>query len=162
MRTKLFKCMVQFTVQSKSGPNWGSLFWLVVFLVLCGVDMLTRSICFKYCDVSIGRYLGLQPFANYHFAFSIELPVILMYTVYALALCLLVTYVLPRWNGFTFWVRIAWIAVLAGALGNIVERLVLGYVRDFIQLGTGFFNLGDVYIIAAVLCLFCYAQRRTI
>ena len=48
--------------------------------------------------------------------------------------------------------------VLAGGLGNLVDRLFLGEVRDFINFGiaglrTGIMNLADLYILAAAIVM---------
>lgn len=41
---------------------------------------------------------------------------------------------------------------VAGASGNLADRILFGYVRDFIDLGLGFvFNLADVFIVVGLL-----------
>jgi signal peptidase II len=56
--------------------------------------------------------------------------------------------------------------VLAGGLGNLVDRLFLGEVRDFINFGiggvrTGIMNLADLYILAAaIVMIVCMVRAR--
>lgn len=51
--------------------------------------------------------------------------------------------------------------VLAGAFSNIADRVVLGYVRDFINFGLGFtFNLADVFIIIGIIMLLYNSQKH--
>ncbi len=45
--------------------------------------------------------------------------------------------------------------ILAGAVSNLLDRLTLGYVRDFIDLNLGFtFNVADIFIVLGLLALF--------
>ncbi|HBO49137.1 MAG TPA: signal peptidase II [Clostridiales bacterium] len=48
--------------------------------------------------------------------------------------------------------------ILSGAIGNLVDRLFLGYVRDFIsiKLFSFVFNLADLFITAGVICFLVY------
>lgn len=44
-----------------------------------------------------------------------------------------------------------WGLIIAGLLGNLLDRLFLGWVRDFIWLGLGgIFNIADMYILLAI------------
>ncbi len=48
--------------------------------------------------------------------------------------------------------------IISGAIGNLVDRLFLGYVRDFIsiKLFSFVFNLADLFITAGVICFLVY------
>ena len=48
--------------------------------------------------------------------------------------------------------------ILSGAIGNLVDRLFLGYVRDCIsiKLFSFVFNLADLFITAGVICFLVY------
>ena len=53
-------------------------------------------------------------------------------------------------------VRIVLAVIEAGAIGNLLDRLILGYVRDFIDLskvGFGIANLADFYIVLGAVAL---------
>lgn len=59
---------------------------------------------------------------------------------------------------------IAFALVLAGGIGNLVDRASLGYVRDFANVGigpvrTGVFNIADMAIMAAAGLLAWFALR---
>jgi len=79
-----------------------------------------------------------------------------------LVTCILILYVFVRTPAGHRWTHIWCGLVLAGALGNLYDRLLFGYVRDFIHItrcvnlfGRTFawpyvFNLADVYLVAGI------------
>lgn len=132
-------------------------FWFGLFLVLVGIDQLTKYLAFH---TSFGSFLNaLKPavrkfhYFNHNFAFSLPLPPWLMYILYAAILGLIIWYIAKSFRRLSALAWTAWILILAGALSNIGERMSLGYVRDFIYIMSGIFNLADGYIIAGVAIL---------
>ena len=99
------------------------------------------------------KYLAKDIFQNHNFAFSLPVSAYLMYLVYFIGIASIAAYLfkqhqnLPKANFF------AWLVILAGAGSNVGERVVLGYVRDWIYIGNGVFNFADGYIIAGLLIL---------
>ncbi len=114
--------------------------WGVFLLVLVGLDQLVKTYAHNV-------------FKNNFFAFSLPLPVWLMYLVYATVLAGMVYYCVKNYRVFSLLQTLAWTLIFAGAVSNIGERITLGYVRDFIYILNGVFNLADGYIIAGVLML---------
>jgi signal peptidase II len=52
------------------------------------------------------------------------------------------------------WLKMTFVLILSGILGNSCDRVFLGYVRDFILWpGPGTPNLADLYIDSGVICL---------
>src|SRR6202044_1911289 len=88
-------------------------------------------------------YFGIVPFENFNFAFSLPLPAGLMYIVYAIILAAIFYYLLKQYKQLSTAAKFAWLLVVTGALCNVLERIVLGYVRDFIYVFSGIFNLAD-------------------
>lgn len=101
----------------------------------------------------VSKFLAPDIFLNRHFAFSWKMPPALMYLIYFGILVGVVLYLLQHFLQWNFRQRLPWLLIVSGALSNVGERLVLGYVRDWIYLGSGIFNLADSYIIAGVLIL---------
>lgn len=105
----------------------------------------------------ISKFLVKEPFRNYFFAFSIQLPAWVMYGIYVIAIALIVRYIFKNFFAIVFFNKLAWILILSGASSNVVERLVLGYVRDFIYIylfrWVGIYNLADGYIILGIIIL---------
>lgn len=48
---------------------------------------------------------------------------------------------------------LALVFLLAGVTSNLADRAVLGYVRDYINIGSIMFNLADVMIVAGALVI---------
>lgn len=52
---------------------------------------------------------------------------------------------------------ISMVLVLAGAFGNLIDRIALGYVRDYIYVNISimpyYFNIADIFITAGVICM---------
>ena len=55
-----------------------------------------------------------------------------MYLIYAVVLLGMSLYLFKTWNRFVNIQKLAWAFVYAGGISNIVERIILGHVRDFI------------------------------
>lgn len=70
----------------------------------------------------------------------------------------------PRYHGL----KICAIMITAGALGNMVDRIALGYVVDFLYFSLidfPIFNVADIYVTTAtaillVLLCFCYKEEE--
>ncbi len=57
----------------------------------------------------------------------------------------------------TIWVRMAFGLLLGGALGNLLDRLRLGHVTDFFDVGPWpIFNIADSSIVVGIFVLFLY------
>ena len=128
--------------------------WPFVFLLLALVlaDLLTK------------HFAG-HIFKNNQFAFSLPLPLWLIYIIYAVVLASIAFYVYKHHWGFGFYAKIAWVLIFAGALCNILERIALGFVRDFIYITlrqwTGVYNLADFYIILGIIILLFLPKEQT-
>lgn len=138
----------------------GSLVWFLSGAVLFGVDLGSRLICFHYCNWALNSFLGLHPFKNALFAFSLPIPLALMYGIYIVVLSVLCAYVVYNWPALAARFRVAWLLIVVGAMANVGERIVSGYVRDFIQIGTGYLNLGDLYILVGVAYLLYHNSMK--
>jgi signal peptidase II len=69
-------------------------------------------------------------------------------------------YVIKEINNFTLFKIFGLMLILAGGLGNIIDRIIYDrHVTDFMNMGigavrTGIFNVADVYITSGVVALF--------
>lgn len=54
------------------------------------------------------------------------------------------------------WAKIALVLIISGAIGNLIDRLILGYVRDFlyfILIDFPIFNVADILVVVGVILL---------
>ena len=76
-----------------------------------------------------------------------------------IAIILILVYLIfSKQNSYLFFVSIA--LIFSGALGNLIDRLAFGYVRDFIQFDFWktfpIFNVADIALTVGVVCLCIY------
>ena len=74
----------------------------------------------------------------------------------------LVVHLLRHGRSHDAWTRVGLTAVLAGAAGNMIDRLRLGYVIDFLHFRVGWFdfpvfNLADVLVVGGATLLLAMA-----
>ncbi len=132
---------------------------IAVLTSLTAMELANRFLTERIAVV--GTFAGLTKSFNDGVAFSITFPLAIQYTLIfaALGLVLWLAYTSPRsiWNSFGFGM------ILGGALGNIVDRLLDGFVTDYFQVGTfPIFNVADSWITVgiAVLLLGIIMERR--
>ena len=78
----------------------------------------------------------------------------IIFTVLAIGITLAIVYYFPRVPAQDWILRIAMCFQLGGALGNLVDRIVLGRVTDFISVGSfAVFNIADASISVGVFIL---------
>lgn len=128
--------------------------------VLIGVDMLTKS----YFD---GKYIpiieGVVSFTSSHntgAAFSMlnDNPTFLLVITIVFLLMVVVFGVINFKNSSKTY-NIGYVLILAGALGNFIDRVALGYVRDFISLDIihfAIFNFADSCLTIGVMLVIIY------
>lgn len=141
----------------KIKPHFGvlSIILLVVIAVLIAADLLTKH--FEEADVwtSHGPVLGglidiKSGVHNYGVAFGVTIgPVPALVITFILLGAMIFSFiVLP--NRFVL-LKVAISLVIAGAIGNIVDRLIFGYVRDWCGLwmfgSIAYCNFADFWIV---------------
>lgn len=113
-------------------------------IVLLGIDLFTK---YLFYDKQILSEI-FHPVMNYGISWSIPVHYALIYGI-AFGMIVILTRLLVRkeisWRVFSFF--------LAGTLGNIIDRIFLGGVRDFILVFDWFpvFNIADVFLNVAVI-----------
>jgi signal peptidase II len=119
-------------------------FYFLILGSLILIDQLSKLAVSK---------LGWSIFLNDQFAFSLPVPIVLMFAIYLLVLSGSLFYIYKFWKNFSSQQKLAWTLVVAGGLSNVVERIFLGSVRDFIPLAGGMLNFADFYILIGLVLL---------
>jgi signal peptidase II len=144
-------------------PYLGSFVFILGGIILIVIDQLVKYIAFKNPQWEVLRFLEplarQENFRNYLFAFSLPIPQWLIFIVYGAVLYLIFQYLSRQYYSLNRNEKIAWVLVVAGALSNIGERIILGYVRDFIYIATGIFNIADLYILLGIIVLVTSANK---
>ena len=143
---------------------------VLFFAVLVAIDLLTKQIVFdlledKYSYVVLDKIFSLQLARNTGASFSILPGQITFLTIMPMiAIAGIAALLIVRPNTPTN-LRIGAIMIAAGALGNLVDRMAFGYVRDFIDyvfldtfFGIDFAigNVADLFLLMGVIMLIVY------
>lgn len=74
-----------------------------------------------------------------------------VFTVLAFVVTALIIYYYPRVDADDWWLKLAMGMQMGGAMGNVIDRLTMGRVTDFISIGTfPVFNVADSTISVGV------------
>ncbi|MBQ7908543.1 MAG: signal peptidase II [Elusimicrobiaceae bacterium] len=123
---------------------------LITLIILLGVDRLTKRLtlaCLENKDVVLAPFLHLTYVQNTGAAFGMMQGGNLILIIVSL---LILAYLLKSWQEFCAmgaWVKWGLVLILGGALGNLYDRITLGFVVDFIDLRVWpVFNAADSFI----------------
>lgn len=140
--------------------RWHSL----VFILLLVLDQLTKWLSNFYLDYFTP--LVLLPHVSLHLvhnpgaAWGIFAHKPLFLTLVSMAV-LGVLWVMRHRFGTDAWTRFALVFLAAGTTGNLIDRLTVGYVTDFINISViPVFNVADVLINVGVFGLLIDSFRK--
>ncbi len=99
--------------------------------------------------------------------FQDRIPVFLIFTSIILILCFRIMYNVVDVKRFRL-VKYVLILLISGALGNLIDRVTLGYVVDFLHfelIDFPVFNVADIYVVvsmcsAIILLMFVYSNTE--
>ncbi len=137
---------------------------ILIFLILVFVDLLSKYLVFNYIDLY--KFIKITPFFDvthiHNFGvsfglFSETIPSLYLIIIGLLVVLFVVYLLLNAQNKLEYW---GLFIIICGAIGNIVDRLINGFVIDFIyfhinQYYWPAFNFADIYIsIGIIMILF--------
>lgn len=97
-------------------------------------------------------WLGWEYFPNTGVAFSIPFPYPLL--IIATPLILIWFVIQIRKHQTTTLFNTGMIFIIAGAVSNLIDRMLFNFTIDYIRIFTSIFNLADVAIVAGAICCF--------
>ncbi len=142
---------------------WG--FGLAAFILL--TDQVTKALITVSMTPNqsiplIGDLLQLTYIRNPASAFGLDLVPSWFNVIFGVVASLVIAWYMIRLPKREYWPRIALAMILAGALGNLVDRVRFGDVVDFIHVGLSsrvvwpIFNVADMGVSVGVTLLMLY------
>lgn len=133
---------------------------LILIIILIAADLATKY----FAATTLGPrpfqilpFFKLQYVQNTGIAWSIAIPQAILIPLNFLILLFIPFYALKNLDLRHKISKIALALIIAGAIGNIYDRLFLGYVRDFIAIGWWpIFNLADSYLTIGIFLIFLF------
>lgn len=136
---------------------------VILFLLLVAIDLWTKSIAVKALANGVHKELihGVLEFyyiQNRGAAFGIFQNGTLILGLISAVSFVVISFLYTRIPGGKKYLplRIVFIFLCAGAAGNLIDRVTLQYVRDFIYFSLidfPVFNVADIYVTCSVFCL---------
>ena len=132
--------------------------YLSIFVIL--IDQFTKYIMFNNYKTFINKdYLlfRLDFVKNYGAAFNILNGNRILLSFISIVFSILLTYLILRKNTLNFFDLISYSFILGGTIGNGIDRVIRGFVIDFINLNVinfPVFNIADISINIGFIFLF--------
>lgn len=125
--------------------------YLFLALLVASLDMATKAMTLNFIDFGqhidiISGIVGLTATKNTGIAFSMFSDSGWILTAIIGVLVLILAVMMLAGKGFTGFERICLALILGGAIGNLLDRLIYGYVLDMIEVlfvDFAVFNLAD-------------------
>ncbi len=152
----------------------------IVMICLFAADLISKSIVETTMEYGeriaiIPKFLNIHYLTNPDAAFGAgfikdllgNMGARIFFSVFAVAASVAFVLVLIKNKGKSKWFRVAVAMFVAGAMGNCIDRMFLGYVRDFIEFEyfgltiwgrtTWYvFNIADVALVVGVIMIVIY------
>lgn len=137
---------------------------MVIVALLTAIDQLTKAIVAGSFTVYESRDVIKNVFSftyvqNKGIAWGMlsgKKMLFLIVTAIVLVLCFYVYYNIADNKKFRF-MRVCLLFLIAGAIGNMIDRIKLGYVIDFFSfdlINFPVFNVADIYVVCSMILIF--------
>lgn len=130
--------------------------FLIIALGLAALDQLSKFLLYGKSYVING--IGISPASNTGAAFGILQNNNLVLALFSMVVIGFIIYYHKKLKGIQ---QIGILLILAGALGNLLDRFLFGFVRDFISFYSWpIFNFADSYNVIGVFLIIISELRR--
>ncbi len=128
----------------------------IFVLILIVIDQLTK-LYFIGKHIYLFKYFSFNFVANTGISFGFFKGYNILFILISLLVILFVFYFYNKEKKHS----LAFNFILAGAFGNLIDRIFRGYVIDFVDLGFWpVFNLADVFVTCGALLLLYYMMKE--
>ncbi|WP_282926774.1 signal peptidase II [Helcococcus kunzii] len=142
--------------------------YIIFFTIAVALDQITKLLAIKYLKHAptiklIDNWLHLTYLENSGAAWGIFQSATLFFSVITIIICFAICwYLLKNSNNIDMLIKLPLVMIMAGAVGNLIDRLRLGYVVDFIFTPLGglynfpVFNFADIFVSVSAIFLAVY------
>lgn len=138
--------------------------YFLISALLVGLDQWSKYLTVQ--NISLGEtkefipgFLSLTHLRNTGAAWSLlEGKMIFFYVITVIVSVVIINLLIKNYKK-SIWYSVGLSFVLAGAIGNFIDRVRLGYVVDMLQtdfMNFPIFNVADSTLVVGVICIFIY------
>ena len=138
--------------------------YFLISALLVGLDQWSKYLTVQ--NISLGEtkefipgFLSLTHLRNTGAAWSLLEGKMIFFYVITVIVSVVIIYLLIKNYKKIIWYSVGLSFVLAGAIGNFIDRVRLGYVVDMLQtdfMNFPIFNVADSTLVVGVICIFIY------
>lgn len=138
--------------------------YFLISALLVGLDQWSKYLTVQ--NISLGEtkefipgFLSLTHLRNTGAAWSLLEGKMIFFYVITVIVSVVIIYLLIENYKKSIWYSVGLSFVLAGAIGNFIDRVRLGYVVDMLQtdfMNFPIFNVADSTLVVGVICIFIY------
>lgn len=138
--------------------------YFLISALLVGLDQWSKYLTVQ--NISLGEtkefipgFLSLTHLRNTGAAWSLLEGKMIFFCVITVIVSVVIIYLLIKNYKKSIWYSVGLSFVLAGAIGNFIDRVRLGYVVDMLQtdfMNFPIFNVADSTLVVGVICIFIY------
>ena len=138
--------------------------YFLISALLVGLDQWSKYLTVQ--NISLGEtkefipgFLSLTHLRNTGAAWSLLEGKMIFFYVITVIVSVVIIYLLIKNYKKSIWYSVGLSFVLAGAIGNFIDRVRLGYVVDMLQtdfMNFPIFNVEDSTLVVGVICIFIY------
>ena len=132
---------------------------LLVWLDQWSKYLTVQNISLGETKEFIPGFLSLTHLRNTGAAWSLLEGKMIFFYVITVIVSVVIIYLLIKNYKKSIWYSVGLSFVLAGAIGNFIDRVRLGYVVDMLQtdfMNFPIFNVADSTLVVGVICIFIY------
>ncbi|NLC33712.1 MAG: signal peptidase II [Erysipelothrix sp.] len=141
---------------------------ILVFILILGLDQITKIMAFANDSLNveiIKDFFYLGQVKNTGAAWGVLEGNMLIFYVVTLIAVVYIFRLYKKSSDKPRYLQLATLLLLAGAIGNFIDRIMLGYVRDFLDFyifGYDFplFNIADSALVIGVITLIFYVVKH--
>lgn len=137
---------------------------LIAVLVMIGLDQWTKYLTVAYVKPVqtlpiIQDAVHITYVENRGAAFSILEGHVWLFICITVVVCALLAWALWKYGKVHWLLRVSIVMIIGGAIGNLIDRVWLGYVRDMIDfriIHYAVFNVADCFVVVGTILLAIY------